>query len=300
MTVVRFTRAVLVALALVVLVVSGVYMIVDLARWEWNRAIISGLFFVASLVIVSTFVVMRAIQRLGARLDRLAATSRSEVRAVLRSSNDQVASRHFEWLDQPPDRLGVFVPVLLGAGVILSALAYVIERIAGAFAGATLDRRTASAIAPDLPLLDEPPVAAAGPSVRPPVRTSTVVGWVIVASLTLVLATGALVGIRELTQSRAESIGSAGTTTIGLTVDQKRTPRPATDIAEELWITCRGRLPREPELVSIVPVGDDGAEMVVGIALGRVGRSRLIGCFEDFTIDLVKADVVSFTPRPTE
>jgi hypothetical protein len=298
MTLVRVTRAVLVALALVVLVVSGVYMIVDLARWEWNRAIISGLFFVASLVIVSTFAVMRAIQRLGVRLDRLAAANHSEVRAVLRSSNDQTAARHFEWLDQQPDRLSVFVPVLLGAGVILSALAYVIERIAGAFAGATLDRRTAAEIAPDLPLLGEPLVDSARPATRAPMRTASVVGWVVAVSLTLVLATGALVGIRELTQSRAESIGSAGTTTIGIEVDQKRTPRPVTDVAEELWITCRGRLPREPELLSVTPVGTDGAEMVVGIALGRVGRSRLIGCIEDFTIDLVKADVVAFDPRP--
>lgn len=298
MTVVRVTRAVLMALALVVLVVSGVYMIVDLARWEWNRAIISGLFFVASLVIVSTFVVMRAIQRLGRRLDGLAAASHTEVRAVLRSSNDRAAARHFEWLDQPPNRLSVFVPVLLGAGVILSALAYIIERIAGAFAGATLDRRTAAAITPDLPLLGEPLVDSAHPAVRAPMRTATVVGWAVAASLTLVLATGALVVIRELTQSRPESIGSPGTTTIGIEVDQKRTPRPVTDVAEELWITCRARLPREPALVSITPVGTDGAEMVVGVALGRVGRSRLIGCLEDFTIDLVKADVVSFDPHP--
>jgi hypothetical protein len=299
MTVVRVTRAVLVALALAVLVISGVYMIVDLARWEWNRAIISGLFFVASLVIVSTFAVMRAIQRLGVRLDRLTAASQSEVRAVLRSSNDQVAARHFEWLDEPSDGLGVFVPVLLGAGVILSALAYVIERVAGAVAGATLDRRTAAEIVPDLPLLGEPLVEAGRPAPRSTMSTAAVVGWVVVASLTLVLALGALVGIRELTQSRPESIGSEGITTIGIEVDQLRTPRPVTDVAEELWITCRGRLPREPSLLSVTPVGTDGAEMVIGIALGRVGRSRLIGCIEDFTIDLVKADVVAFDPSPT-
>ncbi len=37
----------------------------------------------------------------------------------------------FAWLDPRAGRTGVFIPVLLGSGVIVSALAWVVERIAG-------------------------------------------------------------------------------------------------------------------------------------------------------------------------
>ena len=57
MTGARLVRGVGLVLASVVLTVSGVYVIVDLARWEWNRATLSGLVFVAALVVVVAMVV---------------------------------------------------------------------------------------------------------------------------------------------------------------------------------------------------------------------------------------------------
>jgi hypothetical protein len=39
------------------------------------------------------------------------------------------ASRHFAWLRQP-QQLNVFVPVLLGAGIVASGIGWLIERIA--------------------------------------------------------------------------------------------------------------------------------------------------------------------------
>jgi hypothetical protein len=34
-------------------------------------------------------------------------------------------------------------------------------------------------------------------------------------------------------------------------------------------------------------------------ALGRTGRARLTGCLEDYTLDLIKADVLSIETSPT-
>ncbi|MGA1345003.1 MAG: hypothetical protein ACO35E_03390 [Ilumatobacteraceae bacterium] len=36
------------------------------------------------------------------------------------------------------------------------------------------------------------------------------------------------------------------------------------------------------------------AELVIDRALGRSGRLRIVGCIEDLTLDLVRADVVAF------
>ena len=71
-------------LVLVVLGLSGAYLLIYLYRWEWNRAIISGLFFVAAEVALATSLVVRrldALERAPApreatpsTLDRLRAT----------------------------------------------------------------------------------------------------------------------------------------------------------------------------------------------------------------------------------
>jgi hypothetical protein len=44
--------------------------------------------------------------------------------------------------------MGVFVPVLMGMGVVASALAWVIERLARATARPALERRLAARLAP--------------------------------------------------------------------------------------------------------------------------------------------------------
>jgi hypothetical protein len=55
----------------------------------------------------------------------------------------------FKWLS--PDRSNVFVPVLLGAGVIVSGIAWLVERIARATAGSSLERGLAVRLEPLAP-----------------------------------------------------------------------------------------------------------------------------------------------------
>ena len=50
-------------LAGIVLVLSGAYMMIYLYRWEWNRAIISGVFFVAAEVALATSMILRRLRR---------------------------------------------------------------------------------------------------------------------------------------------------------------------------------------------------------------------------------------------
>ena len=90
MTIRRLLSMAVRLLGLAVLVTSGTYLLVYLYRWEWNRALISGLFFVAAEVALATGTLMRRFDRIERRLDDVDA-SRGEPRAS-RSSADRPAS----------------------------------------------------------------------------------------------------------------------------------------------------------------------------------------------------------------
>lgn len=67
----------------------------------------------------------------------------------------------YAWLDQMSRRTSVFVPVLLGAGVLLSGAAWVVERIGRLTAASSLERNLADrldalALPPGGLLGDEP------------------------------------------------------------------------------------------------------------------------------------------------
>jgi hypothetical protein len=291
MTGARLVRGVGLVLASVVLTVSGVYVIVDLARWEWNRATLSGLVFVAALVVVVAMVVMRELRRIE---DRITGTGRVDDplvhRALAEPSTASVAHR-FRWLTTPPDRLGVFVPVLLGAGVIVSFLTYAIERLAGAVATSTVDRATVRFLRTDLPLGNGLVDGGARPEARP-LGTGALVAAGLVTVLLSVIAVGAL---RDLVQTRPGEITAGGASVLVVGIEQRRTADPAVVVAAGLWSACRSRLPAGITVRSIDPTGPDEATITIDRALGRTGRLRITGCLEDHTMDLVRADVRAVT-----
>lgn len=300
MSALRLLRGVALAVTCLVLVASGAYVLVDLARWEWNRAILSALIFLSALVILSTAFVLRSVHRLGERLAELEAgpPHAVDVGGIIGAANaEAVAARRFEWLERPPDRLGVFVPVLLGAGMVLSLVAYVIERVAGVLAGGTLDRRTVAALRVELPLgpglvhVRSSPEPAGRPA-RHPLRL------VLATALAVALGIGAVEGLRGLTQSRPDEVGGPGTTTIGLRIDQRSVERPLPVVMADLWTGCHNRVPGDPAIVDLRQVDDHHLTVTVDQAFGRVGRARIIGCLEDLNLDLVLADVLTFDPVP--
>jgi hypothetical protein len=125
----------------VVLVVSGAYLLIYLYRWEWNRAIISGIFFVAAEVALATAMILRRLRA----LEQRTASPQQPSPPVLERLRSTPVDRPdpFAWLKTHDSRVGVFVPVLLGAGAILSAFAYVVERVGEATALPALDQRLA-------------------------------------------------------------------------------------------------------------------------------------------------------------
>jgi hypothetical protein len=313
------------ALTLGVVTVSGVYLIVYLYRWEWNRALISGLFFLAALVTFSTSLVLSSLRALDHRVDQLEgavratasarpATSTSTAadadgtRQFIQRANDEQLRQRFDWLREPPQGFGVFVPVLIGTGVLLSGVTYLIERLAGAFASRTVDHRTARLLAPDLPLGGRPleltavNVATAAsfgsashrdPEHMPAAsRTGHLLGWFIVLAIGTLLTVAAVNTIADATQSRGDDSASGGSTTIDLRISQRRAERPPEVVAQALWTACQNTVGVEITLVAVDATGTDHVRLTLDAGLGDLARRRLFGCLEDATLDLVRADVV--------
>lgn len=140
-------RAVLWLSVTAVVLVAGGHTVYYLFNWEWNRASIAGIGFVAGLVIAATFLMLGRLQRLERRLDLLLATHEAGrvQTSRLTAYEPSVEPRpDFPWLSRPPVLLAgllvavpgpetdqaVFIPVFLAAGLVLSVVAGAVERVA--------------------------------------------------------------------------------------------------------------------------------------------------------------------------
>lgn len=130
-------------LGVAVLGATGLYFFVYLWRWEWNRALIAGVLFIATETAMATASVLGRLRRID---DRLAP---ADPRVLGRLRESAPARRdHFEWLSPRTGGMGVFVPVLIGMGLVASGLAWLVERLARATAGPVLERGLARRLAP--------------------------------------------------------------------------------------------------------------------------------------------------------
>lgn len=148
--------------AFVVMAASGAYVFVYLYRWEWNRALVSGIIFLAAEIGLLGALILDRVAKVGRRLDELDRGRGPVDERVLRrlQENAPEPAKPFAWMTR--SQTSVFVPVLFGAGVVLSALAWVVDRIARATAGPAMEKglaRTLTALQP-LPggMLGEPPI----------------------------------------------------------------------------------------------------------------------------------------------
>ncbi len=125
------------------LLASGSYVFVYLYRWEWHRAMLVGLLFVGAEVAMASATIL---QRL-AGLERGDATEQrgAPPPPVLARLQEAAPRRdHFAWLEVRGDRTAVFIPVLLGGGVVVSALAWVVEKLAAKTTEPSLERGLAT------------------------------------------------------------------------------------------------------------------------------------------------------------
>jgi hypothetical protein len=126
------TRTLRTLLGGVTLAASGAYTFIYLYRWEWNRALMSAAIFVAAEVAVMGSLLAQRLKVVTERLDRMESPTPAQTVRLERIRSSAPPPRPtFAWLARP-EQMNVFVPVLMGAGVLLSGIAWVVERLARA------------------------------------------------------------------------------------------------------------------------------------------------------------------------
>jgi hypothetical protein len=99
------------------------YMVVSLNRWEWNRALFFGLIVLIAEVGLATGLVLRRLARLEYQNGNDPAVGR-----ILRETRPPSPDR-FAWLRDSGQSLNVFITFLVGGGVLISAIAWLVDRI---------------------------------------------------------------------------------------------------------------------------------------------------------------------------
>jgi hypothetical protein len=114
---------------------TGIYTIVYVYRWEWNRALFTGMMFVIVEVAAALALILRRFNQLE---QHIKAEPPPEVVARLRDTAPE--RNHFAWLERSMTETNVFITVLLGAGVLLSGITWLVDRVATRTARPTLER----------------------------------------------------------------------------------------------------------------------------------------------------------------
>lgn len=294
MTAARVFSGVERTLTAVVLIVSGAYLLIYLYRWEWNRAIVSGIFFVAAEVALATSIILRRLRT----LEEAGGVPRPADPAVLDRLRQTDVDRPdpFRWLAPRANRTSVFVPVLLGAGVVLSALAYVVERVGEATALPVLDRSLAGRLAGLAPPAGGLTGRPAEPAPRAVQHRPTVMSGV---ALVVALASAGVLGwlgigaLIEETQTRPDPSRPA-MTTITLEIIERHPRGSSLPAAEALWVGCRSSLGRGlPVDAEVRPRDGDVVDLVLEPGIGRLATRRLTGCLTDLKLDLIRAEVIT-------
>ena len=273
--------------ALAALVASGTYVLVYLYRWEWNRALVAGVFFLAAELAIIASGIMRRLKALEDRIDTIQPPTPTE---RLHQTAPEPRSP-FAWLEPEHDRFSVFVPVLLGAGVILSLVAAGVERLAAATAGPSLERR----LGRRLDAIALPAAGFLGPPPAPPlpVPLGRRVVTAALSILAIAAAWGAVDALGDLTQDRPDPVVEGRRSTLVLDISHRFNPRRSPMLAAEaLFLSCRHTIgDRTTHLLTALP--DRQVRLELDPGFGEHAGKKLMGCLSDARIDRMQARVVS-------
>lgn len=105
---------------------AAAYSVLSLSRWEWSRALYFGLVVLVAEVALGTGLILRKLGAAGHSSD----AQNDDVRAVLRSA--RTPKSRFSWLapEELVSRTGVFITMLVGGGIVLSGLAWLLDKVA--------------------------------------------------------------------------------------------------------------------------------------------------------------------------
>lgn len=290
-----------------VLLVSGGHAVYYLLEWEWVRAQIAGIAFVAALVVSATLVVLMRLRALERRLDVLlqpGATAAVEMPAAVPaapavSSTDTEPRPDFAWLSTSGGLSGlalpvltllafrdpaptVFIPVFLATGVAVSVVASGVEWVAA-------HRHPAPA---------PPPAPEAGrPGDTTPRRMSSRAA--VAVPLGGVLVIGAVIGGLWITAHYWSAPVGQGTTTLVLEVERNGRISSDLEVAEVMGRYCVLNAGVNVRFGDVRPGPDGGVLLRMSPLLDEDAQNRFGGCLEDAVLDRHRIAVtdVRLVPR---
>lgn len=286
-----------------VLVVSGGHMLYYLLEWEWVRAQIAGIAFVAALVVSATLVLLMRLRALERRLDFLVRASAPAVGPADPATalpapalTDAEPRPDFAWLSQPSGWSGlalpllalltlgdpapaVFIPVFLATGIAVSVVASGVERLAAHRHAVTVP-------------------AAARPDVGPPLRPTSI-RTALAVPVGGAIMIGAVIGGLWITAHYWSEPMGPGTTTLTLDVDRNGRVSTDLDVADSMGRYCVLNSGVDVRFGDVAP-GPGGTVLLrVTPLLDADAQKRFGGCLEDAVLDRHRVAVtgVRLAPR---
>lgn len=291
-------------LALVVLVFAGYFVVLYLLRWEWNRALVAGVFFLAAEIFLVADLVLVRLTVLSRQVELARETEEIRALAAQLRRNRPPAKGPFAWLTEPKDRTYVFVPILLAAGILLSAVAFIVERLSRVTATPVAEHELARGLASmALPRTGLAPTGQLARTrwdePRPAAKRNASRTWIIAA--VVVILTLSVVVLRVVLITRPEAADPNAALVVDLEVQRNDLEQTEASIALSLWGICRVRIPEQAALESLEASDPDNPgrfRMVVAPAPARFDAREFTGCLEDAVIERALADVTSVETVP--
>lgn len=273
------------------MLLAGTYTFYYLYYWQWVRAQIAGTLLVATLVIGATSLILGRMRRLERDIARrLEATTIAIVasppahgrQAPVRSNGSTTSQRDFAWLApeySPPryqallpvalagavatehPRTAVFIPVLLGAGVVVSLIAGLAERTAAA---AYADARPARAV-----------------------RQLVIGGLAAIVAIVSVVG-----GLWWAAHYQPAALG-AGQTELTVQVSSRISPRPPAETVEIVARYCARNSIRGVEVLRVDADTADSAVLIVSPLLDKDAQRRYGGCLQDAILEYHRLTVTN-------
>jgi hypothetical protein len=125
------------------LLAALLYMVVSLNRWEWNRALFFGLIVLIAEVGLATGLVLRRLARLEYTAKRTVDPTVVQILGETRPTRDR-----FAWMRESAGQMNVFITFLVGGGVLLSGIAWVVDRVASKTSSPAGEERLANQLSP--------------------------------------------------------------------------------------------------------------------------------------------------------
>jgi hypothetical protein len=304
-------RAVLWISLLAVVAVAGVHFIYYLANWEWSRAGIAGLALTSSLVVGASLLVLGRLRRLEGRLEEVllalqAAPAGAEDPGVTETETATPAIEprpDFPWLAapnathavgavllaalawEPPDQ-SVFIPVFLAAGIVISALAAGVERIAA------LRHRGAPGASAH---------ASSPHASSPPARE--VLGRRPMTTLLALMVAGAAVaglgvgGLYLLSHYWSQPIGP-GITTMTVVVDNRGPTTTDIEVVETVGRYCTLNSGIDARFRGVQTGPGETSMLRLSPLLDEDAQNRYIGCVEDAVLEWHRLTVTATELAP--